>query len=90
MAVSVNYRGMPEAHSEVFNFNFNTWESDVPQVSHPDQALVPWMAAQMAINSMAEGWFTGKALSDYLMPADYVNARCIINSADHRSLCPGI
>ncbi len=71
-----------KAQGEVINFN--TWESDVPLVSHPDQALVPWVAAQVAINGMAEGWFTGKALSDYLTPTttDYVNARRIINGTD--------
>lgn len=71
-----------KAQGEVINFNI--WESDVPLVSNPDNALVPWVAAQIAINGMAEGWFTGKALSDYLMPTstDYVNARRIINGTD--------
>lgn len=71
-----------KAQGEVVSFN--TWESDVPLVSNPDLALTPWVAAQVAINGMAEGWFTGKALSDYLTPTmtDYVNARRIINGTD--------
>lgn len=71
-----------KAQNEVVNFN--TWDNDVDLVNNPDLALVPWVAAQVAINGMVEGWFTGKTLSDYLTPTstDYVNARRIINGTD--------
>lgn len=67
--------------------NFNNWEHDVPLVNDPDLAMEPWIAAQVAINGMAGGWFTGKKLSDYLTPTstDYYNARRIINGTDKAS-----
>ncbi len=64
--------------------NLNTLANDVPLVQQPDLALAPWVAAQVAINGMANGWFTGKKLADYLTDTqtDYVNARRIINGTD--------
>jgi peptidoglycan hydrolase-like protein with peptidoglycan-binding domain len=64
--------------------NLNTLANDVPLVNQPDLALTPWVAAQVAINGMANGWFTGKKLADYLTDTqtDYVNARRIINGTD--------
>lgn len=64
--------------------NFNTMKNDADLVNCPDLALTPWVAAQVAINGMANGWFTGKKLGDYLTPTstDYVNARRIINGTD--------
>ncbi|WP_234262251.1 peptidoglycan-binding protein [Klebsiella aerogenes] len=74
-----------KAQNEVVNFN--TWEHDVDLVNNPDLALVPWVAAQVAINGMAGGWFTGKKLSDYLTPTstNYYDARRIINGTDKAS-----
>jgi len=64
--------------------NLNTLTYDVPLVMQPDLALTPWVAAQVAINGISQGWFTGKKLSDYLtdIRTDYVNARRIINGTD--------
>lgn len=64
--------------------DFWTMKCDVPLVAEPDLAMTPWVAAQVAIIGMAEGWFTGKRLSDYLTDTltDYVNARRIINGTD--------
>ncbi|MEZ2604546.1 peptidoglycan-binding protein [Kluyvera intermedia] len=64
--------------------NLNTLACDVPLVMQPDLALTPWVAAQVAINGMSQGWFTGKKLGDYLTATqtDYVNARRIINGTD--------
>jgi len=64
--------------------DLNTLACDVPLVMQPDLALTPWVAAQVAIVGMTEGWFTGKKLSDYLTDTmtDYVNARRIINGTD--------
>ena len=64
--------------------NFTSMNTDVPLVMQPDLAMTPWIAAQVAINGMAEGWFTGKSLGNYLTDTqtDYVNARRIINGTD--------
>lgn len=57
-------------------------------VADPALALQPEIAAQVLVRGMAEGWFTGKALKDYL-PIDgkagfdaLVAARHIINGTD--------
>jgi hypothetical protein len=47
----------------------------------PDRALDPAVAAQIMVDGMEAGRFTGKKLNDYL-PGDYVNARRIINGTD--------
>jgi predicted chitinase len=64
--------------------NFNTMKCDLDMVNNSDLALVPWVAAQVTLNGMSQGWFTGKSLGDYLTPTstDYVNARRIINGTD--------
>jgi putative chitinase len=60
----------------------------VDLVGHPERALEPEIAAEIMIRGMAEGWFTGRKLSDYL-PASgtatleqFVPARHIINGSD--------
>jgi hypothetical protein len=64
--------------------NFNTMKNDLDLMNNPDLALTPWVAAQVAIGGMSQGWFTGKGLGDYLTDTstDYVNARRIINGTD--------
>ena len=47
----------------------------------PDLALRPDLAARILIEGMAQGWFTGKKLSDYL-GQDYLAARRIVNGQD--------
>lgn len=60
-------------------------------VDLPDLALRPEVAVQIMFDGMEEGWFTGKALDDYINEIDepdsedlkeYVNARRIINGTD--------
>jgi hypothetical protein len=60
-------------------------------VGHPELAMVPAHAAVILIRGMEEGWFTGRALDDYLDGVDeadsedlreYRNARPIINGTD--------
>lgn len=70
--------------AQQYVINFNTMKPDLDMVNNPGLALVPWVAAQVAINGMADGWFTGKMLGDYLTDTstDYVNARRIINGTD--------
>lgn len=53
-------------------------------VADPDLALDPENSAEITVRGMAEGWFTGKQLSDYLTlkASDYVGARRIVNGTD--------
>ncbi len=55
-------------------------------VNHPELALVPCHAADIMILGMAEGWFTGQALSDH---QGYVGMRRIINGQDKAHLIAG-
>lgn len=50
-------------------------------IGNPALAMQPTVAALILVRGSAEGWFTGKKLSDYL-PGDYVGARRIINGTD--------
>ncbi|MDI6026703.1 hypothetical protein QBK99_10925 [Corticibacterium sp. UT-5YL-CI-8] len=60
-------------------------------VRYPERAMDPRLAAQIMFLGMAEGWFTGKKLSDYIDgdKADYANARRIINGTDKKDLIAG-
>lgn len=68
-----------------------TWKSNyekfsrilgVDLVNNPDKALDPKIAAQIAVQGMIQGFFTGKKLSDYFnyVEADWINARRIVNA----------
>jgi hypothetical protein len=63
----------------------------VDLVGKPDRAAEPPIAGPIMIAGMAEGWFTGKAMADYLnrKPPDYVNARRIINGVDKADMIAG-
>lgn len=60
-----------------------------------DLALEPDIAAKIMIHGMAEGWFTGKKLADYLPKdgeaeqEDFRLARKIINGTDRADLIAG-
>lgn len=71
--------------------NLDTLVHDVPLVMQPDLAMKPVYAAQIAINGMADGWFTGRKLGDYLVNGhtDYVGARRIINGTDKAETIAG-
>lgn len=60
-------------------------------MDHPEFALLPINAAQIALSGMVNGWFTGKRMSDYLngQSPDYINARRIINGTDKAELIAG-
>jgi putative chitinase len=67
-------------------------ELDLPLVAHPDLAMNPGVAARIMFAGMAEGWFTGKKLSDYEgggQEFDAVNARRIINGTDRAKAIAG-
>jgi predicted chitinase len=53
-------------------------------VEHPEMALDSLIATLVLFKGMADGWFTGKSLSDYFSDTvdDPVNARRIINGTD--------
>ncbi|WP_283177902.1 hypothetical protein [Gemmobacter sp. 24YEA27] len=53
-----------------------------------DLALDPAISAQILVEGMLDGWFTGKALRDYL-PGDYVGARRIVNGTDRAQQIAG-
>ena len=79
----VNYQAAQKT-----TLNLATLTHDVPFVAQPDLALDPMYAAQIAINGMCNGWFTGKCLANYLTTThtDYVQARRIINGMDKAEL----
>lgn len=59
----------------------------VDLVNDPELALKPWVAWAILSLGMHEGLFTGRSLSDYIplddrLPADYYNARRIINPGE--------
>ncbi|MBC8718842.1 glycoside hydrolase family 19 protein [Ochrobactrum sp. Marseille-Q0166] len=60
-------------------------------VSKPELLLKPEYAAPIIIAGMAEGWFTGKKLSDYitLQKSDFKGARRIVNGTDKADLIAG-
>jgi len=53
-------------------------------IMHPEKVMEPANATKIMFSGMAEGWFTGKKLSDYFNATkeDWVNARRIINGLD--------
>jgi hypothetical protein len=60
-------------------------------VKKPELLLKPEYAAPIIIAGMAEGWFTGKKLSDYitLQKSDFKGARRIVNGTDKAELIAG-
>ena len=60
-------------------------------VEHPDDALLPEIAAPILFQGMIAGWFTGKKLADYFSTEteDWRNARRIINGLDKADLIKG-
>lgn len=66
----------------------------VDLVGHPEIAMRPDIAAKIMRDGMVEGWFTGKALKDYLQGGfatlvQYQSARRIINGTDKSALIAG-
>jgi hypothetical protein len=56
----------------------------VDLVGDPSLAMKPEVAAQILVQGMMEGWFTGKALPDYVGKGkkDYLGARRVVNGTD--------
>lgn len=77
-----------------------TWEENykkagkrigVDLTTNPDKAMDPYIAAEILVVGMKEGWFTGKDLDDYIDSVDesdkedfleFYNARRIVNGMD--------
>jgi hypothetical protein len=66
------------------NYLKATQKLGIDFVNNPKKLLVPKHAAAILVIGMAEGWFTGKKLSDYitLKRSDFVGARRIVNGSD--------
>lgn len=66
------------------NYQLASTKLGVDFVANPELALDPTLASAIMFIGMAEGWFTGKELSDYFDTGktDWVNARRIINGTD--------
>lgn len=60
-------------------------------VWNPSKALEPNIAAEILVQGMRDGWFTGKKLADYitLTKSDYAGARRIVNGTDRADLIAG-
>lgn len=68
-------------------------------VNNPDLVMRTDLAVKIMFEGMIEGWFTGKALDDYIDDVDesdaedlreYANARRIINGTDKASTVAGL
>ncbi|MGY4028437.1 peptidoglycan-binding protein [Aeromonas rivuli] len=73
-------------------FNTHLEQGGVDLVLTPDMAMSPFVATQITLFGMSQGWFTGKRLSDYDRADgtfDYVNARRIINGTDRAEMVAG-
>lgn len=59
--------------------------------NHPELALEPDIAAQIMVDGMVQGWFTGRKLGDFFngSRSDWVDARTIINGHDKDALIAG-
>lgn len=56
-----------------------------PLTGNPDLAMRPDIAAAIMVRGMAEGWFTGRKLADFITKerCDFRSARKVINGLDH-------
>lgn len=71
--------GYPQATGRA-NFARLAMLTNVPLVNAPHRITEPAVAAIATIEAMTVGLYTGKALSDYHLPAQFAAARAIINA----------
>lgn len=73
------------------NYQLASQKLGVDLVAYPERALEPTLSAAIMFLGMAEGWFTGKKLSDYFTPStsDWTNARRIVNGLDKAATIAG-
>ena len=74
-----------------FNYERASKALGVDFVRNPDGVMEPGIAAHILYVGCAEGWFTGKKLSDYIndKQRDYWNARRIVNGTDKAGAIAG-
>jgi surface antigen/predicted chitinase len=69
--------------------NYTYWfeQLGIDLVNQPELASEPEIAAQILVEGMRDGTFTGKGLSDYISGSniDFYNARRIVNGTDDAS-----
>jgi len=69
-----------------YNYQKAKDKTGIDFVGNPSLAMVAKYAAAIIVRGMLDGWFTGKALKDYIgAKTDYVNARRIVNGTDKAS-----
>lgn len=63
----------------------------VDLVANPDRALEPVIAANIIIDGMVGGWYTGRKLGDYFnaVKDDPIGARYVVNGTDKAKLIAG-
>ena len=70
--------------------NYQYWSDrlGIDLINNPELAAEPEVAAQILVQGMKEGTFTGASLDDYINEggADYYNARRIVNGTDRAAL----
>lgn len=70
--------------------NYQYWSDrlGIDLINNPELAAEPEVAAQILVQGMKEGTFTGASLDDYINDgeADYYNARRIVNGTDRADL----
>lgn len=73
------------------NYQKASRELGVDFVANPQLLLQPDYSADILVIGMAEGWFTGKKLSDYvtLQRSDFTGARRIVNGTDRAEMIAG-
>jgi putative chitinase len=61
-------------------------------VGQPDDAMLPEVAADVMTRGMAEGWFTGRKLSDFITGTrcDFKGARAVINGTDKAAIIANV
>lgn len=73
--------------------NYQNWSNEVTVdlVGHPTLAATPDIAAQIAVEGLDKGSFTGRSLNDYVNSAgtDFLNARRTINGMDRAGTFAG-
>lgn len=70
------------------NYKRASEQIGIDLVAAPDRALEMAVATHILFSGMAEGWFTGRKLSEFLndLKTDWINARKTINGIDKAGL----
>lgn len=81
------YRGRGQVHiTGRANYDKASAVVGYDLVAHPDLALRREVSSRILTEGMAQGWFTGKRLTDYY---DYVDMRRVVNGTDKAAVIAG-